>query len=179
MFAAQPVGFVPPGAGHAHLERVVGRLRSEPRSTSRGPTDLSAALTTISRLARRPSLIVVLSDFLVPDGWSTPLRMLARRHEVVAARLQDAHERDLPDVGLLTFEDPETGEQLTVDTSDRRLRERFKQAAAEQAQRIDQKLAGAGVDQVVLSTDAALLPSLASFLDTRRRRRGAPVRIIG
>jgi hypothetical protein len=68
---------------------------------------------------------------------------------------------------------------LTVDTSNRRLRERFNQAAAEQARRIDQKLAGAGVDQVVLSTDAALLPSLAAFLDTRRRRRGAPVRIIG
>src|ERR1700730_2705177 len=60
MFAAQPVGFVPPGAGHAHLERVVGRLRAEPRSSSRGPTDLSAALTAIGRLARRPSLIVVI-----------------------------------------------------------------------------------------------------------------------
>src|ERR1700730_10820107 len=60
MFADRPVGFVPPAAGHAHLERVVGRLRAEPRSSSRGPTDLSAALTAIGRLARRPSLIVVI-----------------------------------------------------------------------------------------------------------------------
>jgi uncharacterized protein (DUF58 family) len=178
MFADRPVGIVPPAAGHGHVERVVGRLRSEPRSTSHGPTDLGAAVSAIGRLARRPALIVLMSDFLVADGWSAPLRTLARRHEVVAARLNDPRERELPDVGLVTFEDPETGEQLTVDTTDRRLRDRFNRAAAEQSERIDRTLAGCGVDQVVLSTDAALLPALAAFLQSRRRRR-PPVRIIG
>ncbi len=173
LFADRPIGIVPPGTGRAHLERVVGRLRLQPRSIARGPTDLSSALSAIRRLARRPSLIVLTSDFLVPDGWAAPLRLLAQRHEVVAARLRDAREADLPDVGLVTFEDPETGAQLTVDTSNRRLRERFSLAAAAQTQRIDTVLAGCGVDQVVLGTDQPMLPALATFLEARRRRRGA------
>jgi uncharacterized protein (DUF58 family) len=98
--------------------------------------------------------------------------MLARRHEVVAARLRDPREFSLPDVGLITFEDPETGEQLTVDTGSQRLRERFAQAAATQAQRIDSTLTGCGVDQLVLGTEQPILPALASFLEARRRRRG-------
>jgi uncharacterized protein (DUF58 family) len=173
LFADRPIGIVPPGTGRAHLERVVGRLRLQPRSLARGHTDLSAALTSIRRLVRRPSLIVLTSDFLVPEGWAAPLRLLAQRHEVVAARLRDARESSLPDVGVVTFEDPETGEQLTVDTGSRALRERFSRAAAAQAQRIDNVLAGCGVDQLVLGTDEPMLPVLAAFLDARRRRRGA------
>jgi uncharacterized protein (DUF58 family) len=173
LFADRPIGIVPPGSGRAHLERVVGRLRLQPRSLSHGPTDLSAALTAIQRLARRPALIVLTSDFLVPDGWAAPLRLLGQRHEVVAARLRDARESNLPDVGVVTFEDPESGEQLTVDTGNRSLRERFRLAAATQAERINSILAGCGVDQVVLSTDEPMLPALATFLEARRRRRGA------
>ncbi len=173
LFADRPLGIVPPATGRAHLERVVGRLRMHPRSRSRGPTNLRGALEAIRRLARRPSLIVVTSDFLVPDGWAEALRLLAQRHEVVAARLRDARESDLPDVGLITFEDPETGEQLTVNISSKRLRERFAQAAAAQAERIKTSLTECGVDQVVLGTDEDTLPALAAFLDARRRRRGA------
>jgi uncharacterized protein (DUF58 family) len=173
LFADRPIGIVPPATGRAHLERVVGRLSQQPRSISRGPTDLSAALGAMRRLARRPALIVLASDFLVPEGWAAPLRLLAQRHEVVAARLQDPRESSIPDVGVVTFEDPETGEQLTVDTGDRRLRERFGAAAAAQAQRIDTTLKSCGVDQVVLGTDAPMLPALATFLNARRRRRGA------
>jgi uncharacterized protein (DUF58 family) len=173
LFADRPLGIVPPATGRAHLERVVGRLRMHPRSRSRGPTDLRGALEAVRRLARRPSLIVVTSDFLVPDGWAEALRLLAQRHEVVAARLRDPRESDLPDVGLVTFEDPETGEQLTVNTSSKRLRERFAQAAAAQAERIKTSLTECGVDQVVLGTDEDTLPALAAFLDARRRRRGA------
>jgi uncharacterized protein (DUF58 family) len=173
LFADRSVALVPPGNGRAHLERVVGTLRLHPRSTARGATDLAGALQSMSRLARRPSLIVVASDFLVADGWAKPLRMLAQRHEVVAARLRDPREVDLPDVGLTTFEDPETGAQLTVNTSDRRLRERFAAAAVEQSRRIETTLVGCGVDHVVLDTDRPLLPVLATFLEARRRRRGA------
>jgi uncharacterized protein (DUF58 family) len=175
LFADKPVVVIPPAAGRAHLERVVGRVRLQPRSTARGATDLAGALTTINKLARRASLIVLTTDFLVADGWVSPLKLLAQRHEVVAARLADPRERQLPDIGTVTFEDPESGDQLTVDTGDARLRERFAQAAAAQAQRINTALLACGVDQVVLDTDAPMLQALAGFLDARRRRRGLRV----
>jgi hypothetical protein len=162
---------VPPGRGRLHVERVVGTLRLHPRSTARGVTDLAAALESLERLARRPSLVVLATDFLVPEGWAAPLRRLAQRHELVAARLRDPRETELPDIGLVTFEDPETGAQLTVDTGDRRLRERFAAAASAQTGRIDSALIACGVDQVVLDTGRDLLPVLAAFLEARKRRR--------
>jgi uncharacterized protein (DUF58 family) len=173
LFAEQPVGIVPPAAGRAHLERVVGRLRLEPRRPAQGPTDLAGALDAVRRLLRRPALIIIISDFLVGDGWPAALRLLALRHEVVAARLTDPREAGLPDVGIITFEDPETGSQLTVDTGDARLRERFAAAAQAQAERVTRQLSAFGVDHLELSTATPLLPALATFLEARRRRRGA------
>jgi uncharacterized protein (DUF58 family) len=168
LFAEQPVSLVPPGSGRAHLERVVAQLRLAPRSPSRGSTDLAAPLRSIDGLARRPSLIVLVSDFLMPQGWTLVLTKLARRHEIVAARLSDPREMSLPDVGIITLEDPETGEQLTVDTGDAGLRARFAAAAAVQAERIDAQLTACGVDHLRVDTDAPLIPALAAFLDARR-----------
>ena len=125
-----------------------------------GPT-LTAALAQIRTFARRPSLILIVSDFLVPDGWQAALGPLAHRHEVVAVRLRDPREAEIPDVGLITLEDPETGDQLLVDTGDRRLRERFAEAAAAQDERIRAELVRRGVDQLVLSTAEDLGPALA------------------
>ena len=81
----------------------------------------------------------------------------------------DPRESDLPDIGIVTFEDPETGAQITVDTGDARLRERFGSAAAEQAATIDRALSACGAEVMVLGTDDSLLSSVAGFLDTRRR----------
>jgi uncharacterized protein (DUF58 family) len=169
LFADQPLGIVPPGAGHAHLERVVDRIRIEPRRGVRGPTDLAAALAAARRLARRSSVLIVVSDFLASDGWLAELRPLARRHEVVAVRVRDPRESSLPDVGLVMFEDPETGDQLAVDTGDAGLRKRFHQAALAQARTIDRALIAAGVETLVLGTDTPLLPAVVRFLDGRRR----------
>jgi uncharacterized protein (DUF58 family) len=173
--AERPVGVIPPGRGRLHLDRVVGTLNRHPRSAARptAMTDLTGALRLLERLARRPSLIVVVSDFLVPEGWASVLRRLAQRHEVVAARLTDPREVVLPDVGIVVLEDPETGDQLTVDTHDRRLRERFAAAAAEQTRRIDSTLIACGVDRFVLDTDRPFLPALAAFLEARKGRRAA------
>ena len=170
LFAEQTLGIVPPGTGQAHLERVVGRLRAEPRRSANGPTDLARVLTALPRLVRRPSLIVLLSDFLVTDGWVERLRPLAHRHEVIAVRLRDPRESDLPNVGLVTFEDPETGEQLTVDTGSARLRENFHEAAATQSATLDRALTACGAELLVVGTDEPLLDAMAGFLDARRRQ---------
>jgi len=155
------------------LLRLLACLRDEPRSAGTGRTDLAAALGQVRALARRRSLIVVISDFLVPDGWQAALGPLAHRHEVVAARVRDPRDAEIPDVGLVTFEDPETGGQLLVDTGDRRLRERFAAAASAQDERIRADLARHGVDQLVVSTGDDLLPPLVRFLAARKHRRVA------
>jgi uncharacterized protein (DUF58 family) len=91
----------------------------------------------------------------------------------VAVQLSDPRERELPDVGLITLEDPETGKQLIVNTTDRRLRERFRQAANAQAEQIKADLEASAVDQLVLSTAEDLLPAMIRFMQARRLRRVA------
>ena len=133
-----------------------------------GATDLGRSLQEAGRLTRRRSLLVVISDFLSPPGWEPPLRALALRHEVVAARIIDPRELDIPDVGLVTFEDPETGQQLAVDTGSRRLRERFRAAAEEQRRRLAAEIERCGAAHFELTTAEELLPQLVRFLQRRR-----------
>jgi uncharacterized protein (DUF58 family) len=175
LFAARPLSVIPPATGRNHLLGLLAGIRQHPRQAERGSTDLTAALARAHAVIRRRALIMIVSDFLVPDGWQAALRRLAQRHEVTAVRLHDPRERELPDVGLITLEDPETDNQLLVNTSDRRLRERYRQAAAAQAERLQAELARSGIDQFELSTDADLLPALIRFVHTRRMRRAASV----
>ena len=176
LFAERPLAVVAPAAGRPHLLRLLDALGSEKQREGAGSTDLAAALRTLEGLAKRRSTILVISDFLDAGGWQPALRRLALRHEVIAVRLGDPRERELPDVGLLTLQDPETGEQLVIDTGDRALRERFDAAAAEQSTRLDTELRSCGVEQLVLDTGSPTLPALVRFLRGRRRRGGVAER---
>jgi uncharacterized protein (DUF58 family) len=173
LFADRPLGLVTPGRGRVQLLRLLAAVEAEQSRAREGTTDLAAALVAADGIIRRRSLVLVVSDFLVAEGWQSPMRRLAGRHEAVAVRLVDPRESDLPDVGIVTLEDPETGDQLTVDTSDRGLRERFRAAGRGQAERIGADLARCRVDLLSLSTGDSLLPALVDFLSTRDRRRAA------
>jgi uncharacterized protein (DUF58 family) len=143
---------LPPAAGRRSRAAVVAAARSAPAAAGRSETALATALTYASRLVRRPSLLVVVSDFMAPEGWQLPLRSLGLRHELVAVVVTDPREDDLPDVGLVTFEDPESGRQLEVDTSSRKLRERFQTAARERRLRLRGDLAAARAVPFEIST---------------------------
>ncbi|MHB1133448.1 MAG: DUF58 domain-containing protein [Chloroflexota bacterium] len=171
LFAERPLGFVPPAGGRNHLLQLLATIDAEQRQHGRGVTDLAAALARVEGVARRKSLLLVVSDFLVRDGWQIPLGRLARRHEVVAVRLRDPRDGELPDVGIVALEDPETGKQLTVDTGDRGLRERFRQASLAQSEQLSAELLRSGADHFDLSTDAEFLPAMVAFLRARRQRR--------
>jgi len=123
---------IPPSAGRTALLQLIARMERVSESPADGPTDLGRALTEAGRLIRRPSMMVLISDFMTPGGWQQPLSALAIRHEVVAAWITDPREREIPDVGVVTFEDPESGEQILVDTRSAHLRARFQAAAAAQ-----------------------------------------------
>jgi uncharacterized protein (DUF58 family) len=165
------VSQLPARSGRHHLLAALHRMITVPGGDGGGRTDLVPALTTVNRLARRRGLVVVISDFLVAPGWQPLIGRLAARHDVVAAEILDPRELELPAVGLLTLEDPETGEVRLVDTGSARLRERFASGAADQRAAIGAALRRAGADHLVVRTDSDWVGEVVAFLVARRRRR--------
>jgi uncharacterized protein (DUF58 family) len=157
--------FVPPAKGSRQVMRIMRDLLAfEPKG--RG-TDLRGAMDYLGKVLRRRSLVFVASDFMIPegsaDGVERSLRVLDRKHEVVALTVRDPRERDLPPVGLVTLEDPETGRVYLVDTSPAEVRERYGEAARRDEARVTGMLARAGVKRVSLSTDRPFVTELDRF----------------
>ena len=134
-------------------------------------TDLAALLNAASRLIRRRSLVVVISDFISEPGWERPLMRLTERHDVVAVRIVDPREYELPEAGLLYVQDAESGEQLLVDSSDPELRRRLHEAAEEQDESIRHAVARARVRLHVVSTKDDLLQALLRMAESGRAPR--------
>lgn len=170
---------LPAGGGRRHVLQLLHLLTRAPTPSFAAPpgiTELQRLLQQAQGLLRRRSAVFVLSDFLSTPGWDKPLARLAQRHDVVAVRLLDPLELELPDMGLLLLRDPETGEQLQVDTHARGFRHRFARLAAQREAELRQSLARAGVDTLELSTDEDLLGAMLRFMELRGRR---PRRAVG
>ncbi len=161
---------IPARGGRQHVLNLLHTLQTRPEATAVGTTRLGDLLESAARQVRRRSTIFVLSDFISEAGWEKPLGMLALRHEVVAVRLLDPLELELPDLGLIPIVDAETGEQLLVDTHDAGFRLRFARIAAQRESDLRQSLVRAGVDTLELSTDDDLVNALMRFTDLRKRR---------
>ena len=161
---------VPPRAGRRHVLYLLHRLMSRPVPRTGKGTDLGELLRAACGILARRSLVFVVSDFISAPGWQKPLAQLARRHEVLAVPVCDPLERELPDVGLLTFEDAETGEQLFVDTNDKRFRKKFIEQAMKRENEMRSAFAQAGVDALELSTDDDLPGALLRFAALRKKR---------
>ncbi|MGO4603901.1 DUF58 domain-containing protein [Terrabacter sp. 2YAF2] len=164
---AETAGPNPPGVRRVPGRR--GRVRSP--APSGAVTDLGALLATAYGIARRRSLVLVVSDFITTDGWEAPLSRLARRHEVVAIQVIDPRESELPDAGGVYVEDAETGEQIFVDTSDVGFRARLAAAAEARQADLEARARKVGVDLCPLRTDDDLVRSLMRISELRRRRR--------
>ena len=170
---------IPPSAGRTALLQLVARIERAAETPANGPTDLGRALTEAGRLIRRPSMMVLISDFMTPGGWQRPLSALAIRHEVTAVWITDPREREIPDVGVVTFEDPESGEQILVDTRSAHLRARFQEAAAAQRGTIRADLLRARAAVAEMSTAAELVPQLVAFIKQREAQRGGRLARVG
>jgi uncharacterized protein (DUF58 family) len=144
---------------------------------ARGPqaTDLKRVLADAAGVIKRRSLIFVVSDFIAAPGWEKPLGQLASRHDVIAVRLSDPLEMRLPDLGLLTFQDAESGEQIFVDTHDRSFRNRFAAAAEARDEALRSAFQAVGVDTLELSTEDDIADAVLRFADMRKHRFNAPV----
>ncbi len=161
---------IPARNGRRHALHILQRIISRPEPASSTATNLSDFLTTALRVMQRRSLVFVVSDFISAPGWAKPLAYLAQRHEIVAVRLYDPLEMELPDLGLITMRDSETGEQIFVDTHDRAFRKRFILLAKQREQELRSAFAQAGVDVLELSTDDNLVDAVLRFADLRKRR---------
>ena len=165
---------LPARGGRTQVLRLMGLLGTpadaSPKAPAHGPTRLADLLRSAALSVRQRSTVFVVSDFISEPGWEQPLGELARRHDVVAVRLLDPLERELPDLGLLTIRDAETGEQLLVDTHDKGFRQRFARIAAQREAQLRETLARAGVDALELATDDDLLEAVQRFVQLRRQR---------
>ena len=161
---------LPPGNGRVHVLNLLRRIGTRPEQTRTGATQLGDLLVAALGIVKRRSSIFVISDFISAPGWEKALAQLAMRHEVTAVRLFDPLEMELPDIGLVTMRDAESGEQLVVDTHDRGFRARFAAAAERRETALLEGLARAGVDTLELATDDDLMDSILRFADLRKQR---------
>jgi uncharacterized protein (DUF58 family) len=171
LFADEVEGVIPPAMGRRHALRVIRDLVAfAPEGRH---TNLGASLSYASRLLRHRAIVAVLSDFLA-DGWEKPLRRLAARHEVVAIVIEDPRELELPESGWVEMVDAESGRRVLVDTGSRDVRDRLRALAERRRADRGRLLRAAGVDQILLRTDASYaLPLRHAFaLRARRLRRG-------
>ena len=155
--------------GRLAAERLLRSVVATPRAAGGRRGDLAAAIETLMRPPRRRGLVVVISDFLGDSDWERPLRRLSARHELLAIEVVDPRELELPDVGLLTVVDPETGQTLEVPTGDGEFRARFAEGAAAQRARIATALRRAGAGHLQLRTDRDWLMDVVRFVADRRR----------
>ena len=160
----------PPRQGRGGLIGLLLTLRADEGGESSGATSLGEAFLRAGALARQRSLVVVVSDFRGPFDWRGPMLQLAGRHDVIAVEIRDPREQELPNVGDLWLVDPETGDQLRVDTRDAKLRSRFAAAAEQERSGLARTLAALGVRHVVVSTQGDWLRALAVFLRGGRPR---------
>jgi uncharacterized protein (DUF58 family) len=161
---------IPARTGRRHVLHLLQRLLSRPELARSKSTDLSEFLQAAANVVKRRSLVFLVSDFISEPGWAKALSYLAQRHEIVAVRLYDPLERELPDLGMLVIQDAETGEQLFVDTHDRGFRRRFAAAAEKREAELRSAFRQTGVDALELGTDDDLVDAILRFADLRKQR---------
>ncbi len=159
-----------PRNGRTHVLELLQRIRNYQAPQAARETQLGLLLHAAREVIPRRSMLFIVSDFISAPGWAEPLARLALRHEVLAVRLYDAAEMELPDLGLVTIQDAETGEQLFVDTHDPGFQKRFVDAATKREEALRAALTHAGVDTLELATDDDLVDAVIRFSQMRRQR---------
>jgi len=159
--------FIPPKKGRSHTLRLIREiLFFEPQG--RG-TEPALALDYLNNIITRRAVVFFISDFQAPD-FSRALAVSGRRHDFIAIHIRDEREKVLPNIGIITLEDAETGEQIEINTADRGTRGRFSDLADEHETDLSRTLRRNNVDAIALQTGKDYLPALRSFFKQRERR---------
>ena len=173
LFSDKIVKYIPPRKGRDSVMRLVREVLAAEDEAS-GGTDLAAALRFLNSVQKRRAVVFVVSD--VMDGGSirgreSQLRATARHHDIVCVPVSDPAERELPDVGLVELEDPETGALTLVDTSSKAVRRAFAAASEESAEELKRFFLKTGIDTMPISTDKPYIDEVRSLFKRRARKR--------
>ena len=161
--------FIPPKKGRSHTLRIIREiLFFEPQGRD---TEPGLALDYLNKIVTRRAVVFFISDFQAPD-FSRALGVSGRRHDFIAIQIQDERERTLPNVGIITLEDAETGEQIEINTGDRKTRTLFTDLVTGFETELTRTLRRNNVDTITLQTGKDYLPPLRSFFKQRERRLG-------
>ncbi len=167
LFSDRIERFVPPRKGRRHALRVLRELLYH---TVEGTgTDIAGALEYLARVTRRRAVTFLVSDFLA-EGYEQALSVAARRHDLVAVRVGDVRETEIPPMGLVEFEDPETGRRAVVNTSARSFQARYGQDRAAVRARVDELFRRSKVDAIDVTTGVPYEQALRRFFEQRGRR---------
>lgn len=162
---------VPPRSGRRQVLRLIHDLQRHSEPTAKGATELTVLVHAALNTLKRRSLVFVVSDFFSAPGWERPLALLGQRHELIAVRIWDPVESELPDAGMIVVEDAETGEQLFVDSSDPAFRHRFSELVRHREEQLQQELARAGVELFSVGTGQDLVGAIVRMAALRKKRR--------
>ncbi len=168
LFSDRIEKFVPPRKGRRHVLRVLRELLYH--RPDRSGTDIRMALEYLTRVTRRRAVVFLVSDFLA-GGFGRALNIAGRRHDTIAVRVRDRRETELPSIGLVEFEDAETGERFVVNTSDRSFREAFGRDRAAVEEELERTLRQGKVDLIDIRVDRPYVRPLMRFFKERERRR--------
>jgi uncharacterized protein (DUF58 family) len=167
MFTDKVELYVPPKRGRKHVLRVITQILSYQGNAT--TTNLSEPLEFVSKVARRRAIVFLISDFL-DEGFEHALNVTAKRHDLVPIVLSDPMEEKLPNIGLATFQDPETGELLIIDTSSRKVREHFEANEARERAKRERAFRRLKMDYVKIQTNESYIEPLAAFFRMRAKR---------
>jgi uncharacterized protein (DUF58 family) len=162
---------IPARGGRLQVLRLINDLLKQPQLPQAPFTALAPLLEAGLHAIKQRALVFIISDFISAPGWERSLSLLNQRHEVLAIRLWDPREVELPDIGPIIMEDAETGEQLYVDTHDRTFRQRFQAAAQRREATLNEAFKRAGVDALALSTEEDMVRAIVRFATQRRQAR--------
>lgn len=167
LFSSRVEKYIPPKKGASHVWRLIKEIFTyEPQDLT---TNLEAAFSYLNRVTKRHAIVFLISDCM-DKGFDKPLRLTAKKHDLTVIHISDPAEDVLPDVGLMTLRDPETGNVALVNTRDKTLRRRWREYRQNQTATLAEIVKKAGVDLVRLSTNGPVVQPLTQFFDTRRKR---------
>ncbi len=167
-FTDQVEMFIPPGKGTRHVLRVIREILNFRPSRKR--TDIAGALDYLGRVQSRRAVAFLISDFQA-ESFEKPLRVLGRRHDLIAVSISDSKESKLPDIGLVELEDAETGELVLIDAANREVRKRYESLSLERAGKLAEMLRSMGIDQIPIETGRPYVRDMMAFFRNREKRR--------